>query len=35
MAYHKIRKDQAAEPPMIETPPAEVVPTVEATAGGG
>jgi len=35
MAYHKIRKDQAAEPPLMETPLAEVVPAAEATAGGG
>jgi len=35
MAYHKIRKDQAAEPPLMEMPPAEVAPAAEATAGGG
>jgi DNA-directed RNA polymerase subunit beta' len=34
LAYHKIRKDQAAEPPMAELPPAEEAPAVEATAGG-
>ena len=35
MAYHKVRKDQAAEPPLLDLPPAEVVaPAVEATAGG-
>jgi DNA-directed RNA polymerase subunit beta' len=35
MAYHKVRKDQAAEPPMLDLPPAEVVaPAAEATAGG-
>jgi hypothetical protein len=38
MAYHKIRKDQAAEPPVIDLP---VVPeeapaaTTEATAASG
>ncbi|MBC7802516.1 MAG: DNA-directed RNA polymerase subunit beta', partial [Candidatus Parcubacteria bacterium] len=35
MAYHKVRKDQAAEPPMIDLPPVEVAPAAEATAGGG
>ena len=35
MAYHKIRKDQAAEPPLLEMPPAEVVPAAEATAAAG
>ena len=35
MAYHKVRQAQAAEPPMIDLPPAEVVaPAAEATAGG-
>jgi DNA-directed RNA polymerase subunit beta' len=34
LAYHKIRKDQAAEPPLAELPPAEEAPAVEATAGG-
>jgi DNA-directed RNA polymerase subunit beta' len=38
MAYHKIRKDQAAEPPLLEVPAAEEAPSAtEATtaAGGG
>jgi DNA-directed RNA polymerase subunit beta' len=36
MAYHKIRKDQAAEPPMIDLPVIEATaPAAEATAGGG
>ncbi len=36
MAYHKIRKDQAAEPPLLEMPAAEEAPaTTEATAAGG
>ncbi len=38
MAYHKIRKDQAAEPPLLEMPATEETPsTTEAatTAGGG
>jgi DNA-directed RNA polymerase subunit beta' len=36
LAYHNIRKAQAAEPPLIETPPAvEETPAAEATAGGG
>jgi hypothetical protein len=36
MAYHKIRKDQAAEPPLLEMPAAEEVPAAtEATAAGG
>jgi DNA-directed RNA polymerase subunit beta' len=42
MAYHKIRKDQAAEPPLLEMPAAaEEVPaapaaaTTEAAAAGG
>jgi DNA-directed RNA polymerase subunit beta' len=41
MAYHKIRKDQAAEPPLLELPAAEEVPAAAATteaaaaAGGG
>jgi hypothetical protein len=37
MAYHKIRKDQAAEPPMVDLPMAETpapAPAAEATAGG-
>jgi DNA-directed RNA polymerase subunit beta' len=35
MAYHKIRKDQAAEPPMLDLPVAETpAPAAEATAGG-
>jgi len=33
MAYHKIRKDQAAEPPLIDIPaPAEEAPGAEVTA---
>jgi hypothetical protein len=34
LAYHKIRKDQAAEPPVLEMPP-EPAPAAaaEATAG--
>ncbi|MGE3161963.1 MAG: DNA-directed RNA polymerase subunit beta' [Burkholderiales bacterium] len=35
MAYHKIRKDQAAEPPLLEMPPAEEVAAAEATAASG
>jgi DNA-directed RNA polymerase subunit beta' len=36
MAYHKIRKDQAAEPPLLEVPPAEEMPAAtEATAASG
>jgi DNA-directed RNA polymerase subunit beta' len=37
MAYHKIRKDQAAEPPVIDLPVmAEEVPAAtEAAAAGG
>jgi DNA-directed RNA polymerase subunit beta' len=37
MAYHKIRKDQAAEPPLMEAPIAleEVPAATEATAAGG
>jgi DNA-directed RNA polymerase subunit beta' len=40
MAYHKIRKDQAAEPPLLDLPaPEEVLPaaaaTTEAAAAGG
>jgi DNA-directed RNA polymerase subunit beta' len=36
LAYHNIRKAQAAEPPLIETRPAvEETPAAEATAGGG
>ena len=37
MAYHKIRKDQAAEPPMLDLPvaaPETTAPQAEATAGG-
>ena len=35
MAYHKVRKDQAAEPPMLDLPMAEApAPAAEATAGG-
>src|SRR5512147_1427815 len=35
MAYHKVRKDQAAEAPMLDLPVAEVAaPAAEATAGG-
>ena len=35
MAYHKIRKEQAAEPPMVDLPVVEVAapPAAEATAG--
>jgi DNA-directed RNA polymerase subunit beta' len=36
MAYHKIRKDQAAEPPLLEIPAAEEAPAAtEAAAAGG
>jgi DNA-directed RNA polymerase subunit beta' len=39
MAYHKIRKDQAAEPPLLDLPAPEEVPaaavTTEAAAAGG
>ena len=37
MAFHKIRKDQAAEPPVIDLPVVEEVPaaTTEAAAAGG
>jgi len=36
MAYHKIRKDQAAEPPLLDLPVAEEAPAAtEATAAGG
>ncbi len=36
MAFHKIRKDQAAEPPMLEMPAVEEAPAVtEAAAAGG
>jgi DNA-directed RNA polymerase subunit beta' len=37
MAYHKIRKDQAAEPPVIDLPAVEETPaaTTEAAAAGG
>jgi DNA-directed RNA polymerase subunit beta' len=41
MAYHKIRKDQAAEPPLLDLPAPEEVPAAAATteaaaaAGGG
>jgi hypothetical protein len=36
MAYHKIRKDQAAEPPLLEIPAVEEAPAAEAatTASG-
>jgi DNA-directed RNA polymerase subunit beta' len=35
MAYHKIRKDQAAEPPLLEMPAAEETPAAEATTASG
>jgi DNA-directed RNA polymerase subunit beta' len=37
MAFHKIRKDQAAEPPLLEMPAAEEAPAAatEATAASG
>jgi DNA-directed RNA polymerase subunit beta' len=35
MAYHKIRKDQAAEPPLLEMPATEEVPGAEVTAASG
>jgi hypothetical protein len=41
MAYHKIRKDQAAEPPLLDLPavaeeaPAAAAATTEAAAAGG
>jgi DNA-directed RNA polymerase subunit beta' len=35
MAYHKIRKDQAAEPPLLEIPAAEETPATEATTASG
>jgi DNA-directed RNA polymerase subunit beta' len=35
MAYHKIRKDQAAEPPLLEMPAAEETPATEATTASG
>jgi DNA-directed RNA polymerase subunit beta' len=35
MAYHKIRKDQAAEPPLLEIPAAEESPATEATTASG
>jgi DNA-directed RNA polymerase subunit beta' len=36
MAYHKIRKDQAAEPPLLEMPIVEEAPAAsEATAASG
>jgi DNA-directed RNA polymerase subunit beta' len=35
MAYHKIRKDQAAEPPLLEIPAVEEAPAAEATAASG
>jgi DNA-directed RNA polymerase subunit beta' len=35
LAYHKVRKDQAAEPPMVDLPVVEAAPAAEATAGGG
>jgi DNA-directed RNA polymerase subunit beta' len=34
MAYHKVRKDQAAEMPVLDIPAPEAVPAAEATAGG-
>jgi len=37
MAYHKIRKDQANEPPVLDLPLTEApaaAPAAEATAGG-
>jgi hypothetical protein len=36
MAYHNIRKDQAAEPPLLEMPIVEEAPAAsEATAASG
>jgi DNA-directed RNA polymerase subunit beta' len=36
MAFHKIRKDQAAEPPLLEMPAVEEAPAAtEATAASG
>jgi len=35
MAYHKIRKDQAAEPPLIELPATEEAPGAEVAAASG
>ena len=36
LAYHKVRKDQAAEVPLLDLPVAETpAPAAEATAGGG
>ncbi len=36
MVYHKIRKDQAAEPPVIDLPVVEEAPAAtEAAAAGG
>jgi DNA-directed RNA polymerase subunit beta' len=35
MAYHKIRKDQAAEPALLEMPAAEETPATEATTASG
>jgi DNA-directed RNA polymerase subunit beta' len=35
MAYHKIRKDQAAEPPLLEIPAVEETPAAEATTASG
>jgi hypothetical protein len=37
MAFHKLRKDQAAEPPLLEMPAAEEAPAAatEATAASG
>jgi DNA-directed RNA polymerase subunit beta' len=35
MAYHKIRKDQAAEPPLLEMPAVEEAPATEVTAASG
>jgi DNA-directed RNA polymerase subunit beta' len=35
MAYHKIRKDQAAEPPLLEMPAPEEAPGAEVAAASG
>jgi len=35
LAYHNVRKAQAAEPPMPELPSAEPAPAAEVAAGGG
>jgi DNA-directed RNA polymerase subunit beta' len=35
MAYHKIRKDQAAEPPLLDVPTVEEAPSTEVTAASG